>query len=349
MPRKIVTTVKKIPATTGDKNKILKYFHPSNGQSEVRKQYEGTTQRLKCHVLSSKFIGGNSTTESVRDAPSNETSAVDKENSLTANSGISTDLSTNTGVQSVPSISVLPSIVISGTSTDSSIRLPEYIANSNLSSKTNETTSAAEKITPTHTITSSEMPLNENQNGLVAAALETQPNENVKSLEKHQTNYKRKCVELSCVISKKSVKIGNLENENNALKMVVQGLNTDMVYALEEDDLKELADLPQEEYADMKFVRLALLKVYKNDSGLLKAKSLKGCKPRRYARKDGTVVQNERKQPLTPTKVEQLRIMYGKRVGFEGHRFKSFNKHIINSLNKVHQRHERNSKAPIAL
>lgn len=143
---------------------------------------------------------------------------------------------------------------------------------------------------------------------------------------------------MSCIISKKAIKIGNLEKENNSLKRVVQQIDSEEICEIGANDLNELDNMPPEEFGDMTFVRTALLKMYKADINQLKTKALKGVKPRPYKRKDGTIVQKTKKFPLTPEKVEQIRKLYGKRVGFTGNRFKSFNRHVCNSLSKIQNR-----------
>lgn len=151
-------------------------------------------------------------------------------------------------------------------------------------------------------------------------------------------NYKRKCVEMSCIISNKALKIGKLERDNDTLKRTVQLFNPELEFGLDEKDLKEMSQISEAGHADMTFVRTAIMKMYKNDLGKLENKTLRGKKPRPYKKKDGTVLQKEQKEPLTPAKLEKIRCLFGKRVGTDGHRFNSFNKHVTNSLQRIQER-----------
>lgn len=141
------------------------------------------------------------------------------------------------------------------------------------------------------------------------------------------TNYKRKCVEMSCIISNKSLKIGKLQEDNDTLKRTVQLFNPDL--GLEENDLKEIGKITEAKHGDMTFVRTVIMKMYKNDLERLEQKSLKGKKARPFKKKDGTVVHKEQKNPLTPLKLEKIRCLYGKRVGLDEPRFNAFNRHIL--------------------
>jgi hypothetical protein len=150
--------------------------------------------------------------------------------------------------------------------------------------------------------------------------------------------YKKKVVQMSCIISKKTIQLNELKKENSLLKSSLNQLQDKIECDLPAGDLQELWKLPVDKSSDMTFVRKSILYFYKDDNHRLRFKSLNGCKSRMIKLKNGNVVQKEAKEPLTPEKVHQIKTLYGKRVDFQGARFAKFNRHVTNSLIRIQER-----------
>lgn len=160
-----------------------------------------------------------------------------------------------------------------------------------------------------------------------------------------QNYYKKHCVTLSCIVSKKTVKLDCLVKENNELRDALEKFSSDeQKPGFSMDDLKILAKIPNESYADMTFVRVAIEKLYEGNSNILLRKSLNGRRARTFKRKSGEVLQKEQKDAMSPEKLTTIRSLFAKRVKSEGSRLGKFNKHVSNSLIKIQEKVNKNSK-----
>lgn len=168
--------------------------------------------------------------------------------------------------------------------------------------------------------------------------------------ESHINNYKKKCVTMSCIISKKTIKLNELEKENASLKIALETniSSTEESSGLSTDDLTDLFSLPKEPSSDMTFVRKAILKLYRGDVHRLQHKVLKGVKPRVYKNKKGEIIEKVQREPMTPVKVKALKALYDKRVKLCEPRVAMFNRHVTNSLLKIRERLQNASRNQIS-
>lgn len=150
--------------------------------------------------------------------------------------------------------------------------------------------------------------------------------------------YKKKVIQMSCILSKKSIQLNELKEKNSLLQSTLNKIQDKSDCNLSADDLQALWKLPTDQSSDMTFVRKAILYFYKNDISQLRFKSLRGSKSRVIQLKNGNAVQKEAKEPLTPEKVHQIKTLYGKRVDFREERFALFNRHVTNSIIKIQER-----------
>lgn len=162
--------------------------------------------------------------------------------------------------------------------------------------------------------------------------------ENEQHYVDRNTQYKKKVIQMSCILSKKSIQLNELKEKNYLLKSTLNKIQDKSECNLSAEDMQALLNLPTDQSSDMTFVRKAILYFYKNDISQLRFKSLMGSKSRMIKLKSGTVVQKEAKERLSPEKVHQIKTLFGKRVDFQGERFALFNRHVTNSITKIQER-----------
>lgn len=80
------------------------------------------------------------------------------------------------------------------------------------------------------------------------------------------------------------------------------------------DELRNLRVMQNDSRYDATFVRTALLYLYKDNPTSLQYKSVRGAKPKLMKRKDGTVVETEPREPLSPKKLNILKSIYSERI-----------------------------------
>lgn len=154
--------------------------------------------------------------------------------------------------------------------------------------------------------------------------------------EQANIKYKKKCIELSCIISKKTVKLNNLQTKTERLTSILGGTTF-----LGDNDIVELDNIGKAKANDMTFVRVSLMKMYANDLNYLLDKSLKGSRGKSYRLKDGSSVYRDQKQPLTPSKVREAQLLYENRVQNDPNRISMFNRHVSNALIKIQDKQRR--------
>lgn len=103
---------------------------------------------------------------------------------------------------------------------------------------------------------------------------------------------------------------------------------------------EELQRIPNDKGSDTAFVRKALILMYSDDMSRLRLKSISGRKTRPYVLKNGECVNHERKEPLSPEKLDKLKQLYCQRV-VEADRKKMFNRNVSAALEQIKKQIDR--------
>lgn len=149
---------------------------------------------------------------------------------------------------------------------------------------------------------------------------------------REDSKYKKHCVAMSCVLSKKAVRLKELEAENNGLKNAsAHGANEFFSVA----EFQKLNRVRNGKSNDMTYVRTATELIYGENLDRLLAKSVNGNKGRNFYNKDGTVVYKEKKTPLSPDKVADIRRLFHLRVQDDPERTSTFSRLMSQSLSKI--------------